>query len=67
MIIRYNKSIRKLEREVVFLKTIKVLIGSLILILSIYLNNKIVNANNSNIEYNLIPYFTTLNKCRNSI
>lgn len=60
MIIRYNKSIRKLEREVVFLKTIKILIGSLILILSIYLNNKIVNANNSNIEDNSNLFSNTL-------
>lgn len=43
-----------------FLKTIKILIGSLILILSIYLNNKIVNANNSNIEDNSNLFSNTL-------
>jgi len=42
------------------LKTIKILIGSLILILSIYLNNKIVNANNSNIEDNSNLFSNTL-------
>ena len=42
------------------MKTIKILIGSLILILSIYLNNKIVNANNSNIEDNSNLFSNTL-------